>query len=230
MSPTQGQAVIIGAIQYQPFTFSRFANSDRWFAVPKGTAVWLATFVRCLWHPHCKRPNGILFANYPYLLPLASFTSWNQTIKARACSGGLKGQQSYSPRHRLGFYMPCGDFAPEGQKHFSPDGNAFALSGRLLLCYPCSPGCCPGLVAHCPFQGRFRQNDYCWWALQMSVLDTPGLQIWLNDYLSNNIRILTPKNRGYWSRKGHSVEKTPFFEVFGNALTDKWLHGYWFVI
>ena len=29
----------------QPFTFPRFANSDRWFAVPIGTAVWLATIV-----------------------------------------------------------------------------------------------------------------------------------------------------------------------------------------
>ena len=48
------------------------ANSDRWFAVPKGTAVWLATLVRCLWHPHCKRPNGIFFANCLCLLPLAS--------------------------------------------------------------------------------------------------------------------------------------------------------------
>ena len=52
------------------------------------------------------------------------------------------------------------------------------------------------------------------------------LRIRKNDYLSNNIRILTPKNRGYWSRKGHSVEKTPFFAVFGKALTDRWLHGY----
>ena len=159
-------------------------------------------------------------------MPLASFSSWNQTIKPRPCSGGLNDQQPYSPRQRLGFFMPCDDCAPEGQKHFPPNGNAFALSGRRLLCYPCSPGCCPGLVAHCPFQGRFRQNDYCWWALQMSVLDTPGLQIWLNDYLSNNIRILTPKNRGYWSRKGHSVEKTPFFAVFGKALTDRWLRDY----
>ena len=32
-------------LPYQPFTFPRFANSDRWFAVPIGTAVWLATFV-----------------------------------------------------------------------------------------------------------------------------------------------------------------------------------------
>ena len=74
--------------------------------------------------------------------------------------------------------------------------------------------------------GRIPCDDYFHWALQMSVLDTPGLQIWLNDNLSNNIRILTPKNRGYWSRKGHSVEKTSIFEVFGNSLTDRWLHGY----
>ena len=49
------------------------------FAVPKGTAVWLATIVRCLWHPLCKRPNGIIFANYPYLLPLALKPN-NQTM------------------------------------------------------------------------------------------------------------------------------------------------------
>ena len=39
--------------------------------------------------------------------------------------------------------------------------------------------------------------------------------------LSNNIRILTPKNGGYWSRNGHSVEKTSIFEVFRNVLNDK---------
>ena len=50
-----------------------------------------------------------------------------------------------------------------------------------------------------------------------------------NGNLLNNIRILSPKNRGYWSRKSHSVEKTPFFAVFGKVLTDRWLHGYWFV-
>ena len=85
----------------------------------------------------------------------------NQSMNTRPCSGGLKDQQPYSQRQRLGLYMPCNNFAPEGQKHFPPNDNAFALSGRRLLCYPCSPGCCPGLVARCPFQGRFRQNDYC---------------------------------------------------------------------
>ena len=56
------------------------------------------------------------------------------------------------------------------------------------------------------------------------------LHIRENGDLSNNIRILTPKNRGYWSRKGHSVEKTPFFEVFRKVLADRWLRGYLFVI
>ena len=99
-----------------------------------------------------------------------------------------------------------------------------------LLCYPCSPGRCPGVVANCPFQGRICQNDYCRWALQMCEFAIPGFQIRVNGILSNNIRILTPKNRGCWSRKGHSVEKTSFFEVFGKSLTDRWLHGYLFVI
>ena len=30
--------------------------------------------------------------------------------------------------------------------------------------FPVPPGCCPGLVAYCPFQGRIRQNNYCCWA------------------------------------------------------------------
>ena len=64
------------------------------------------------------------------------------------------------------------------------------------------------------------------WALQMPVLDTPGFQIRVNGILSNNIRILSPKNGGYWSRKGHSVEKTSIFDVFRNVLNDKWLHEF----
>ena len=64
------------------------------------------------------------------------------------------------------------------------------------------------------------------WALQMPVLDTPGFQIRVNGILSNNIRILTPKNGGYWSRNGRLVEKTPIFDVFRKALIDRWLHGF----
>jgi len=44
--------------------------------------------------------------------------------------------------------------------------------------------------------------------------------------LSYKIRILTP-NKGHQNeRKGHSVEKTPFFEVFRKVLSDKWLRDY----
>ena len=59
----------------------------------------------------------------------------------------------------------------------------------------------------------------------MPVLDTPGLLIRQNKLLSNNIRILRPKNGGCWSRKGHSVEKTSIFEVFRKVLIYKWLRG-----
>ena len=132
--------------------------------------------------------------------------------------------------------MPCDDCAPEGQKHFPPNGNAFALSGRNLLCYPNSPGRCPGLVAHCPFQGRICQNDYCYWSLQMPDSMQPNCDFgktFVAEYslklLSRNIRILSPKNRGYWSRKSHSVEKMPFFAVCGNSLTDRRLRDCLFV-
>ena len=81
-----------------------------------------------------------------------------------------------------------------------------------------------------PFQGRICQNDYCYWSLQMPDSMQPNCDFgksFVAEYslklLSRNIRILTPKNRGCWSRKGHSVEITPVFEVFGKALTDRWL-------
>ena len=67
---------------------------------------------------------------------------------------------------------------------------------------------------------------HCCWALQIPMLDTRGFQIRVNENLSNNIRILSPKNGGYWSRKGHSVEKTVIFDVFRNVLNDKWLHEF----
>ena len=80
------------------------------------------------------------------------FLHSNQSMNTRPCCGGLKDQQPNSPRQRLGYCMPCGDSAPEGQKH-SPNDNAFALSGRRLFCCLCSPECCPGLMAQCPFSG-----------------------------------------------------------------------------
>ena len=63
----------------------------------------------------------------------------------------------------------------------------------------------------------------------MPVVDTPAFQIRVNGILSNNIRILSPKNRGSWSRKGHSVEKTAIFDIFRKVLIDKWLHGFYTV-
>ena len=56
------------------------------------------------------------------------------------------------------------------------------------------------------------------------------MYILLSELLSNNIRILTLKNGGYWSRNGRLVEKTAFFEVFRKVLSDKWLHEYLSVI
>jgi hypothetical protein len=44
--------------------------------------------------------------------------------------------------------------------------------------------------------------------------------------LSYKIRILTPNKGHLRERKGHSVEKTSFFEVFRKVLSDKRLHGY----
>ena len=64
------------------------------------------------------------------------------------------------------------------------------------------------------------------WTLQIPTLDTPGFQIRVNGILSRKLRILSQKNGGCRSRKGTSVEKTPFFEVFRKVLIDKWLHGY----
>ena len=112
----------------------------------------LTTLVRCRWHPHCKRPNCILsLLTAPCLLPLVSFTSWNQTIKPRPCCGGLKDQQSYSPRQRLGWCMACGNSALEGHKH-SPPTIKLLPFWRILLCCPKFPGRCPGLMDHYPFR------------------------------------------------------------------------------
>jgi len=44
--------------------------------------------------------------------------------------------------------------------------------------------------------------------------------------LSYKIRILTPNKGHLRERKGHSVEKTPFFDVFRKVLNDKWLRDY----
>ena len=96
--------------------------------------------------------------------------------------------------------------------------------------FPVPPRCCPGLVVHCPFQGRIRQNNYCRWALQMCRFTTPRRHIRQNGNLSKIIRILTP-NKGHQNeRKSHSVEKTPFFEVLHKALSYKQLQRFLSVI
>ena len=72
-----------------------------------------------------------------------------------------------------------------------------------------------------------------WCFTESSELEGIGSLLWkiCKPYtLSRIIRILSPKNRGYWSRKCRSVEKTPFFEVFRKALSDRWLHDYLSVI
>ena len=125
---------------------------------------------------------------------------------------------------------PTPETLPLGKGHTQPmsptQGQAYIIRGNPIpaISQPLNGQ----LYGWLPLSDAAGINYY--WALQMGVLDTPGLQIWLNDYLSNNIRILTQKNRGYWSRKGHSVEKTAIFSVFGNSLIDRWLREYRIVI
>ena len=64
---------------------------------------------------------------------------------------------------------------------------------------------------------------FCRWTLQMpGSLHTDYLTRRYQN-LSKNIRILSPKNGGYWQRKGRSVEKTPFFDIFRKSLSYIWL-------
>ena len=95
----------------------------------------------------CIAPDEIPTGNH--------FLHSNQSMNTRPCCGGLKDQQPNSPRQRLGCCMPCGDCAPEGHKH-SPNDKAFAPVGRIGCYVPVTPGCYPGLVAQCPFQGCIR--------------------------------------------------------------------------
>jgi len=48
--------------------------------------------------------------------------------------------------------------------------------------------------------------------------------------LSNNIRVLSPNEGHLRERKGHSVEKTPFFDVFHKSLSYKQLQRFLSVI
>ena len=86
-----------------------------------------------------------------------------------------------------------------------------------------------------PINGTFsllflERMFFCRWTLQMpGSLQTDYLTR-RHQNLSKNIRILSPKNGGYWQRKGRSVEKTPIFDVFRKSLSDRWLHGFKTVI
>ena len=80
--------------------------------------------------------------------------------------------------------------------------------------FPVPPRCCPGLVVHCPFQGRIRQNNYCRWALQMCRFTTPRRHIRQNGILSKKIRILTPKKQGVLVTKGSLGRKKRRFLRF----------------
>ena len=76
-----------------------------------------------------------------------------------------------------------------------------------------------------PILFHYTMSFLCW-ALQIPVLDTPELRIRQSGNLSNKHHVLSPKNRGSWSRKSTSVEKTAIFEVFGNLLADRRLRGF----
>ena len=90
------------------------------------------------------------------------FIATNQWIHDRAVAV-WKTNNQIAQGNVLGFIFRVIIPPRRGQKHFPPNDNAFALSGRRLLYYPWSPGCCPGLVAHCPFQGRIRQLGWGLW-------------------------------------------------------------------
>ena len=66
-------------------------------------------------------------------------------------------------------------------------------------------------------------------AIGFPLSDASGiisLRIRLNGFFSNKHHVLSPKNRGSWSRKSTSVEKTAIFDVFRKVLIDKWLRRY----
>ena len=99
-----------------------------------------------------------------------------------------------------------------------------------LLCCPCFPRALPWAGGSLPLSGAHSSERL----LLMGIADVrvryTRILNRVNGILSNNIRILSPKNGGYWSRKGHSVEKTAIFDVFRKVLVDRWLCDYLSVI
>ena len=74
---------------------------------------------------------GIFHVIFPLKegIPICNhFLHSNQSMNTRPCSGGLKDQQPYSQRQRLGLYIPCNNSAPEGGK------SIFLLMITLLPC------------------------------------------------------------------------------------------------
>ena len=139
------------------------------------------------WYPEsfhlCLPIPGVLRTlGYSVLTPPASFYELSlQLLNSNAGMGkdGLEGQQPISPGQRPGCYMPCDDFALKEQKHFPPNDKAFSLSGCCLWCYPCSPGCYPGLVARCPFGAHSAEWEFviktsCFEPKKWGVLVTKG--------------------------------------------------------
>jgi hypothetical protein len=74
-------------------------------------------------------------------------------MNIRPCCGGLKGQQPNSPRQRLGFCMRVMAPPRRGISILLPTIKLLPCQGAVCFVAPSSPGCCPGLMAQCPFSG-----------------------------------------------------------------------------
>ena len=92
----------------------------------------------------CIAPDEIPTGNH--------FLHSNQSMNTRPCCGGLKDQQPNSPRQRLGFCMPC---VIPPRRGISIPPTIKLLPCQSAVCYVTlvAPGCCPRLVAQCPFSG-----------------------------------------------------------------------------
>ena len=121
----------------------------------------------------------------------------------------------------LGFLCRVMIAPRRGKSIFLPTVTLLPCQGAVCYVTLVPQGVTLGWWLVAPFQGRICQNDYCYWSLQMPGVATPRLHIRKNGDLSRNIRILSPKNRGCWSRKSHSVKITAIFAIFGNSLTDR---------
>jgi len=111
---------------------------------------------------HCPMPKGIIIVNCPTafsLLTAPICCLWHHSLHdpkqsnhARAAAA-WKANNHIAQGNALG--IVCRVMIPprRGQKHFPPNGNAFALVGRRLLCYPCSPRALPWAGGSLPLSG-----------------------------------------------------------------------------